>query len=177
MYRINELLKLDKKLYHSQDLAVLWGISNKNTLYTTIKRYIKRGILIPIYKGLYSTISTDRLDPLELGAAIIHKYTYVSTETILAKAGIISQMIYSYTFISSVSKKVVYDKYSFNYRKLKDEYLHNTNGINLINGIYTASPERAVADMLYFDPSYHFDTVNTINWENVKQIQKEIGFI
>jgi len=44
MYRINELIKLDRKIFHSNDLAIAWGISNKNTLYTTIKRYVQKGI-------------------------------------------------------------------------------------------------------------------------------------
>ena len=56
MYRISELIKLDHKIYHSNDLAILWGITNKNTLYTTIKRYVQKGVLTPIDRGLYSTI-------------------------------------------------------------------------------------------------------------------------
>jgi acyl-[acyl carrier protein]--UDP-N-acetylglucosamine O-acyltransferase len=114
---------------------------------------------------------------LELGVSIIHKYVYISTETVLSKAGIISQTVYPYTFISSVSKKMEYNQYSFYYRKLKDEFLHNTAGIVYNNGIYTATPERAVADLLYFDPHYHFDIRQAINWENVKHIQKEVGYL
>ena len=40
MYKIDVLLKQDQKVFHTQDLALLWGIINKNTLYTTIKRYL-----------------------------------------------------------------------------------------------------------------------------------------
>ena len=63
MYRISELLQLDRKLYHTNDLAVLWGIANKHTLYMTITRYMDKGILFPIYKGLYSTIPCRFLRP------------------------------------------------------------------------------------------------------------------
>ena len=41
MYRINQLLKLKNELYHTSDLSYIWGIKNSNTLYTTIKRYVK----------------------------------------------------------------------------------------------------------------------------------------
>jgi len=176
MYRINELIKLDRKLYHTNDLAVLWDISNKNTLYTTIKRYVKDGILIPIYKGLYSTVPVQQLDPIELGKAIIHRYTYLSTESVLAQAGVITQITYAYTFVSSLHKKVTVQGMSFLFRKLKDEYLYHPAGIVNQNGSYIATTERAAADMLYFNPSYHFDLRESIDFEKVKHIQEEVGY-
>jgi predicted transcriptional regulator of viral defense system len=177
MYRINELIKLDRKLYHSNDLAILWGISSKNTLYTAIKRYVQKGVLIPVYKGLYSTIPISQLNPLELGVAIVHKYTYLSTESVLAQAGIISQNPYGYTFVSSLSKKVTTSGISFLYRKIKDEYLNNPSGLTNQNGLFVASTERAVADMLYFNPRYNLDIPGSVDWEKVKTIQKEVGYL
>lgn len=177
MYRINELLKLDRKLYHSNDLAILWGTSNKNTLYTTIKRYVKKGILLPIFKGLYATIPLEQLDPLELGQAIIHNKTYLTMESVLAQQGIITQRLYMYTFVSHISKKVTLGRTTFLYRKLKETYLNNPTGIDLRNGISIATVERAIADMLYFNPQYHFDLTDAIDWAKVKKIQKEIGYI
>ena len=176
MYRLNELIKLDRKIYHSNDLAILWNISNKNTLYTTIKRYVQKGVLIPIYKGLYSTVPLQQLNPLELGKAIIHRYTYLSTESVLANAGIISQTTYAYTFVSSLTKKVTVGSMSFRFRKLKDEYLYNPTGIVNQSGIFVATTERAVADMLYFNPRHHFDFLENIDFEKVKRIQKEVGY-
>jgi hypothetical protein len=176
MYRIRELIQLDRKIFHTGDLAVLWDIYSKNTLYTTIKRYVKKGILIPVYKGLYSTVPLSRLDPLELGKAIIHRFTYLSTESVLSQAGIIFQATYAYTFVSDLPKKITVDSMSFLFRKLKPEYLHNPLGILNQNGIFMASPERAVADMLYFNPRYHFDAADIIDFEKVKLIQKEVGY-
>lgn len=176
MYRINELIKSDRNIYHSNDLAILWKISNKNTLYTTIKRYVQKGVLISIYKGLYSTIPISELDPLDLGRAIIHRYTYLTTESVLAQEGIISQATYAYTFVSNLSKKVTVRDFSFLFRKLKDEYLYNPTGIVKKDGNFIATTERAVADMLYFNRKYHFDFSESINFEKVKQIQKEIGY-
>ncbi len=176
MYRIIELNRANRKIYHSNDLAILWNISNKNTLYTTIKRYVQKGVLIPIYKGLYSTIPISELDPLELGRAIIHRYTYLTTESVLAQVGIISQATYAHTFVSNVSKKVTVENVSFRFRKLKDEYLYNPTGIVQKEGHLIATTERAVADMLYYNPKYYFDFSESIDFEKVKQIQKEIGY-
>lgn len=177
MYRISELIRLDRQLYHSNDLAILWGISNKNTLYTAVKRYIQKGILVPVYKGLYSTVPLSQLDPLELGVAVVHKYAYLSTESVLVQAGVIYQTIHKHTFISSVSKKIAIGDESFLYRKLKDEYLSSPAGIDSQNGIFTASVERAAADMLYFDRNYHFDVPENIDWKKMSNIQKEIGYL
>lgn len=176
MYRINELLKIDRKIYHSNDLAILWDITNKNTLYTTIKRYVKKGVLIRIYKGLYSTVALPELDPLELGKAIIHRYTYLSTESVLSQAGVISQVTYRYTFVSDISKKVTVGSMPFLYRQLKDEYLYNPTGVVNQNGVFIATLERAVADMLYFNPKYHIDIPGSLDWEKVRFIQQEVGY-
>ena len=154
MYRISDLIKQDRKLYHSQDLAILWGISNKNTLYTTIKRYVQRGVLISIYKGLYSTVPLSQLNPLDLGKAIIHRYTYLSTESVLSHAGIIFQMTYDYTFISNLPKKVTVDSMSFLFRKLKDEYLYHPAGIEDQKG---ASPREVKIAISFLDQSHERD--------------------
>jgi hypothetical protein len=176
MYRLNELIKLDRKIYHSNDLALLWDITNKNTLYTTIKRDVQKGVLLPIYKGLYSTVPLSQLDPLELGTAIIHRYTYLSTESVLAQAGVIAQVTYAYTFVSSQHKKVSVGTLSFLIRQLKQEYLNNPIGILNQNGVFVASTERAAADMLYFNPNHHFDVPESIDFKKVEFIQKEVGY-
>jgi predicted transcriptional regulator of viral defense system len=177
MYRINELIQSERNIYHTNDLAVLWNITNRNTLYTTIKRYVQKGVLIPIYKGLYSTIPLKQLDPIALGKAVIHRYTYLSTESVLALEGMISQATYAYTFVSSQSKKVRVGEWSFLFRSLKDEYLYNPAGVIYRNGNFIATTERAVADMLYFNPKYHFDLAESIDFDKVADIRKEVGYI
>lgn len=176
MYRINELLKSDRKIFHSRDLAILWDIANKNTLYTTIKRYAHKGVLIPIYKGLYATLPVSQLNPLELGRAIVHRYTYLTTESVLFQEGIISHVTYAYTFASSISRKASVGDLSFIFRKLSDKYLYNPSGISLKDNNFIATPERAVADLLYFNPKYHFDFTANIDFDMVRRIQKEVGY-
>ncbi len=176
MRRLNELIKLDRKIYHTNDLALLWDITNKNTLYTAIKRYVQKGVLLPVYKGLYSTVPLSQLDPLQLGKAIIHRYTYLSTESVLAQAGVIAQIVYPYTFISDRPKKVTVGTLSFLIRQLKPDYLYNPTGIIDHHGVFVATPERAMADMLYFNPRYHFDVPESLDLQKVKSLQKEIGY-
>lgn len=176
MYRISELNQLDRKLFHTNDLAVLWKISNRHNLYMTITRYVDKEILFPVYKGLYSTVPLTILDPLELAKAIIHRYTYLTTESVLAQAGVISQRVYDYTLVANVSKRVTVGQWAFRFRQLKDEYLYNPTGIIHQEGGFVATTERAVADMLYFNPKSHFDVPEVIDFDKVKFIQKEVGY-
>lgn len=183
MYRLNNhnpdkksiLLKQERKLFHINDLALLWGIINKNTLYTTIKRYKQKGVLIPVHKGFYSVVPLSELDPTTLGVSCLHSYAYLSTETILAREGVIAQAIPALTLVSNTSKKFELAGNYYVVRKMKDEFLYNDLGIVQKDNHQEATVERAVADLLYFNPRYHFDNREAIDWEKVRHIQKEVG--
>jgi len=176
MYKIDKLLKQEEKLFHTKDLALLWGINNDNTLYTTIKRYVKKGILIPIHKGFYATLPLEKINPFRLALGFIHRFTYVSCETVLIEEGVIFQKSHYLTLVSNISKKFSLASYSFLVRKLKDEFLYNDFEIVEKEGIKKASLERAVADILYFNPNFYFDNPKKINWKKVKEIKKVIGY-
>lgn len=174
--KLNALLKSPNNLFYTKDLSLLWGVANKNTLYTTIKRYIRKGILLRIKKGFYSKVPLNEIDPIKLGMAFLHSFCYLSTETILFQKGVISQPVSFITLISDKSQKFKIKDNSYLSRQLKDRFLFNETGIEKKNGIKQASLERAVADMLYFNPSYYFDVPNLINWKKVKEIRKIIGY-
>ena len=176
MYRIDILLKQNRQLFHTADLALLWKIDNKNTLYTTIKRYVRKGILIPIHKGFYSTVSIDQINPYKIVQGYLQKYCYISCETVLFQHGAIFQKGNYITTVSDISKKITVGNNSFFVRKLKDNYLYNGRGIDNLDGMAVASLERAVADMLYFNPRYYFDNRKIINWKKVREIQNVMSY-
>lgn len=172
----NLLLKSPENLFHTQDLSLLWNVRNKNTLYTTIKRYVQKGVLIRVQKGFYSKVPLVQLNPTRLGMGFLHSFCYLSTETILCREGIISQSIPFITLVSNKSKKFEIKNHLYLSRQMKDRFLFNTAGIVEKNGIKQASLERAVADMLYFNSHYHFDAHSLIDWQKVKSIQKQVGY-
>ena len=175
--RFAKIARLGEVVFHTNDLANLWQIENKNTLYTTIKRYIKKGLLFRIYKGFYAIKPVDEIDPLLVGVKALHKFAYISAETVLSQEGIIQQNISQITLISSQSKKFSIGDYNYYSRKLDDKFLYNSVGIfNNKDNVKTASVERAVADLLYFNPKMYFDGERLIKWRKVKIIQKEIGY-
>lgn len=175
-HRIALLAQKGEVLFHSHDLATLWGIDNPNTLYTTLKRYTQQQLLHRIYKGLYALVPVAQIDPLILGCKALHRYAYVSTESILFREGIINQATYAFTFISDCSRHFSIGEQHYLCRQMQDAYLFHTAGITKQGSLFAATIERAVADLLYYVPSYHFDATAAIDWDGVRSIQQEIGY-
>jgi predicted transcriptional regulator of viral defense system len=175
--RFAQLAKMGEVVFHTDDLANLWHIINKNTLYTTIKRYVEQGLLYRIHKGFYAIKPPIDIDPYLLGIKALHSYAYISTETILREKGIIQQELSSITLISGRTKRFIVAEHAYYSRKLPDIYLYKSNGIITdTRGVRKATLERAVADLLYFNKHMYFDTAHLIDWKNVHAIQKEIGY-
>ena len=174
--KIGLLLKQERKLFHTNDLAVIWGVANKNTLYTTIKRYIKRGILIPIHKGFYAVTELSKINSVELAVSYLHQYAYLSTESVLVEGGIIFQDMPHITLVSGISKRFQLANNAYLVRQMQARFLYQNTGIVQVKGYKKAIIERAVADLLYFNPRYHLDGYRLVNWDKVRFIQKEVGF-
>ncbi len=168
------LSALGDTIYHSGDLANIWLIKDKNTLYTTLKRYQKAGLIHRLYKGLYSLVPFTQLDSLYIGTKALHQYCYVSTETILFREGYLSQSPSFTTFISTKSLTFKVKDYSYKSRKLQEKLLLNPLGIKKEKNFNIASPERAIADMLYFNPYCHFD--KKVDWKKIRPLQKALGY-
>lgn len=176
MNYLTTLLKQKQSLFHTSDLALLWNISNKNTLYTTIKRYVRNKALHRIHKGFYSTKPLVDLDPIMLGIGYVHDYAYLSTESVLSQAGIINQLSPTITLIST--KSINFSILDMNYivRTMKPELLYNEYGIELSEkGYKVATPERAVIDMIYYSPDFHFDNMNRVNIQQINNIKQKLN--
>lgn len=169
-------MKSGRALFHTQDLALLWGISKRETLYMTISRYIKSKVLFSIQKGLYSVLPPEKIDPLLLGPALLHDYCYLSTESILEREDLMPQMISSLTFVGTKSVDITKLEYSYSFRRLKPEFLYNQAGIYKNGEVLMATVERAVADLWYFSPGYYLDNLKQIDIKKVKMIQREVGY-
>ncbi len=161
-------------LFHLSDLAILWRIENRNTLRVMVSRFVKMGLLHRIQRGLYTLGNPSKMNALRIGTSMLHRYCYVSTETILCDAGIILQSIAAVTLVSSVSRQWQALGSRFRSRRLHGRFLQNPAGITIENGVYRASPLRAIADMLYLDPWYSFDA--PVDWEKVQMMQRDIGY-
>lgn len=174
--RFAALARVGEIVFHVRDAAVIWGITNANTLHTTLSRYVHAGLLFRLQNGLYSVKPPHELDPLLVGTKAIHGFCYVSTETVLSRAGFIQQHLSYTTLIGEASRHFTLAGHAFRSRRMADAYLFNEVGTACDGGIRIASPARAVADMLYFNPRYHFDASAHIDWDEVNRIQAAAGF-
>lgn len=175
--RFAALARLGEVVFHTNDLANLWHIANKNTLYTALKRYVSQGFLFRIHKGFYAVKPLSELDPLLVGLKALHGYAYVSAETVLAKEGIIQQAVPNVTMVSKETRRFSIGAQQYYARKLADKFLYQPAGIiTKENGVRKATRERAVADLLYFNRRAHFDGNHLIDWDRVRIIQAEIGY-
>lgn len=174
--RIALLARQPQTLFHSHDLAKLWNVQEANTLNVLLRRYSQKGLLFRIYKGLYSLKPISELDPLLLGIKALHRYAYVSTETVLVQRGLMAQMIPAYTLVSSSSRSFQIGPYLYKSRQLQEAYLYNPVGIQEENGILMATPERALADLFYFNPKAYIDGFERVDWAKLHQVQQAVGY-
>jgi predicted transcriptional regulator of viral defense system len=176
--RFAKLAVLGEVVFHSGDLVNIWGIKNKNTLHTTLSRYVKQGLIHRIYKGLYSLKKVSDIDPYLVGIKVLHSPAYVSCESVLFAEGVVNQSPQEITLVSGISRRFAIAGIRFRSRKLQDKFLHNQVGVDIKDGVAYASLERAIADMLYFNPLKHLDSVssNSIDWKKVKEISQIIGY-
>ena len=174
--RMVALAQREEVIFHVDDLAILWDIHNRNTLYTALKRYAQSNLLYRLQKGLYSLFSPEKLNPQLIGMKWLHRYGYVSTETVLSQSGVLSQVFPAITLVSSISRQFQVGNHSFRSRQLRDDFLFNPSGIYDDHGVKVASIERAVADLLYFNRHAHLDVPRMVDWGEVKRLQKTIGY-
>ena len=180
---IAKLYKSPKTIFTNKDLALLWRENDKSRLNAKIAYYVKQNALISLARGVFA--KNKQYDPREL-ATSIYTPAYISFETVLRESGIIFQY-YSAIFVASkCSKTVVIDSNTFTFRKLKDEVLYNSKGIDIKGNYSVATMERAFLDMIYLFPNYYFDNLQPINFQecfalvtiyNNKQLVKRLNKI
>ena len=88
----------------------------------------------------------------------------------LQKAGIIFQYDSTITAVSYLSRKLNIDNNNYSYRKIKNEIMVDNTGIEQIDNINIATPERAFLDTLYLNSNYYFDNIRLLNRELVADL-------
>ena len=149
-----------RTIFRLNDIAMLSGDTNFQSLNKKLNYYVRTGKLMNIRKGIY--VKPD-YNPEEL-ACIIYKPSYISLDYVLQKAGIIFQYDPSITVVSYLNRGIEINNRVFRFRKIKGEILVNIAGINRQeNNVNIASQERAFLDLMYLNPKYYFDNLKPLN--------------
>ena len=156
-----------RTVYKLKDIALLIGEDNFDSLNQKLNYYISVGKLLSPRKGVYTKSNYNKNEL----ACTIFTPSYISLEFVLQKAGIIFQFDSRITAISYLSRSIEIDGQTYFYRKLKNELLINTEGIDRqSNQINIATPTRALLDVLYLNKKYYFDNLNPLNKELIYKL-------
>ncbi|MCH7759729.1 hypothetical protein IID20_05230 [Patescibacteria group bacterium] len=169
---ISTILRSKQTVFSTNDMMMLWGDAGTNAARVRISYYAKHGKLYSIRKGLYA--KDKNYNKFELGIKI-YTPSYISFETVLAKAGIIFQF-YGQIFIASyLTREIVADGQTYAYKKIKDKILTNSVGIENKENYSMACLERAFLDVIYLYKDYYFDNLSPLDWNKVYKILSIYG--
>lgn len=129
--------------------------------------FTKTGKLKRPHRGLYAK---PAYSSLEL-ATKLYAPSYVSLGTVLADTGVTFQHDSTIFVVSRLTKFVTVDGIDIQYRQIRSDILTNTQGIEQKTGYWIATRERAFLDAVYIYKNYHFDNLDAIDWERMRQLQ------
>ena len=178
MNKILVLNKTNKKIFSTQNLAVIWKESNKRKVLEIIKYYLRTNQIYQITRGIYSIEEFSKEDiskNIFLAFEISQKISpnsYISLYTALKYHGLIFQY---YEDIYAIGKRnlerEIFNK-KFIYQTLKDDIFRNEIGIVSKDGYRIADKERAFCDTLYLIPEATVDNVESLDISRVEEISK-----
>jgi len=146
---------------------MLTGETSFSSLNMKLNYYVRTGRLQNPRKGIYCK---SEYNPQELACRVFTP-AYISLEYVLRKAGVIFQYDSRLTVVSYLSREIEIDNQIFSFRKMKNEILLSSQGIEQRgNTVTIATPERAFLDMLYLNGAMYFDNLNPLKIELIKQI-------
>ena len=164
---LDTLLRSPKTIFSTKDVALLWGGKNEAAARVRLSYYVRKGKLIRVHRSLYA--KDKNYEKFELDTRI-YTPSYISFETVLTRAGINFQY-YSNIFVASyVNREIEIDDQKFTFARMKSYVLSNTDGIDHKQGFAIATKERAFLDRIYVSKDYHFDNLDSLDWDAVFQI-------
>jgi hypothetical protein len=162
-----QILRGSSSVFTFKDILLASSETNASLLRRRISYYVKNRELYPVRRGIYA--KNKEYDRLELANKIFTP-SYISFETVLAKAGLIFQH-YDQIFVASyLSREIVCDGRKYVFRRIKDPILTNSSGVERKGNYYIANKERAFLDTIYLHKAYHFDNLSSLDWKKCFEI-------
>ena len=143
------LLSSDLGFFTPRELMVTFG-ANKRAAEAFCAYNVKKDAIVRLKAGLFAL--AENLPGDYMISNRLYRPSYVSLETALVYHRLIPESVYSVTSVTTKSTRefVVLGR-RFSYKRIKKEAY---TGYTLImvdgKGVYLATPEKAVADFLYF---------------------------
>lgn len=139
-------------LFSTGDLGLFLRKKYSRSTLNTLKRWDDQKLLIKLRRGVYLLGDYNISDPAIL-AGKIYEPSYISLEYALGHYGIIPDMVFSVTSMTTRTTREFYNQVGhYSYHKIKNSAFGGFTPI-LIDGIsYSlATPEKALVDFLYLN--------------------------
>lgn len=137
-------MDLKKPYFTVSDLEMILGLKRKS-LYVTLNRLTKSGVLTRLKKNVYVVFTGD-IDAEKIANEIYYP-SYLSFEKALSVYGILSQIPFTLTFATArPSKKLTIANTEIEYSHIRKSLFF---GYEVKKGKYIALPEKALLDELY----------------------------
>lgn len=157
------MYEMPQTVFTMQELQLLFPLFSHKELQNKLYYAIQTGKIRNVRRGMYTK---NTYHPYEL-ANKLYTPSYISFETILAKEGLIFQHETMIRVASYLSRQLQVDSHILSYRKLPQEVLINTQGIEYREHASIASKERAFLDAVFLYKNYHFDSLRPLDWDRV----------
>jgi hypothetical protein len=155
-----------RSVFNTSDIAMITGESDRTSLGQKLNGYVRSGKLVSIRRGIYAKQGYTS----EEAACKVYTPSYISLEYVLGRAGVIFQYDSRITCVSYLRREIKIGGDVISYRKLKDEILIDTTGIERKGQLNIATPERAFLEMLYLDSTYYFDNPLKLDRQKIEQL-------
>lgn len=166
---IEKLALSKKKVFTTNDLAVIWEITERRRLIELIKYYMRQQRITHLRKGVYA-YGTDYTS-FEV-AQKLQPMSYLSLYTTSQMHGLTFQYYETVYSLALKNRQYQVNSQNYIYHQIKARVFFNSNGL-INNGSYTyADKERTVIDCLYVFPSFYFDNLNQINKQKLLALVK-----
>lgn len=138
--------------FSSGDLNIFLGDKYNRSVLNNLKRWNKKGYLVNLRKGVY-LLNSYKVHDSAILAGKIYGPSYISLEYALGYYGIIPEMVFSVTSVTTRTTKEFHNEIGhYYYHKIKTSAFGGYAPI-VKDGIpyYFANPEKALVDFLYLN--------------------------
>lgn len=142
---LKKLQKINKPFFSIADLEKITGLP-RNSLYVALGRWEVGGVIERVSQGIYIPLGSNV--SFENIAAQLYIPNYLSFESALARYGILNLIPYTLTFATTrKTKNYALQNKEIEFRQISPKFFF---GFEMKNGVYIASPEKALLDEVYF---------------------------
>lgn len=163
---IFDILTSPRSVFTTQSLTMMSGME-RASLSALMHRLVRQQTLLNPRRGIYAK---PGYNPEEMACSLFRP-SYISTEYVLQKAGVVFQYDETLTSVSYLSRTVEIDSHTYSFRKIDYRLWAGMEGIIQQDNIAIATPERAFLDMLYLSAgNCHFDNLRPLSRKLIMQL-------